>query len=130
MKSAELEESLDQKCSLYDRWSYESEYLSLYWVTKLSEEELREQRERDKEDFLDRIWLSPLAGGLAGNAGLDEFNRLSEFARKNQLCDARSWHDYEKLEEAIREAVEDDLLIPVIDQTDGWGGGYAGRARP
>lgn len=124
MESIELEESIEMRCTLYEQFAYETGYLSMPCIASLSDEERRKEREQDKEDFLDWLWLSPLARGLAGDVGLDELDRLRKFAEANRLDCGRARHDYKKLEEAIKDAVEDDLLIPVIDRTDDWGGGY------
>ncbi|SAL69773.1 hypothetical protein AWB74_04035 [Caballeronia arvi] len=123
MESVELEESTEMRCTLYELSAYEADYLSMPRISELSNEERRKQRERDKQDFLEWFWLSPLAGGLAGEVGSEELDQLHEFARENQLHDARSRHLYKEVEDAIKEAVEDDLIIPVIDRTDDWCGG-------
>ena len=123
MDSVELEESTEMRCTLYELSAYEADYLSMPRISELSNEERRKQRERDKQDFLEWFWLSPLAGGLAGDIGFEELDRLREFARENQLHEAHSRHLYKEVEDAIKEAVEDDFIIPVIDRTDDWCGG-------
>ncbi|AET93078.1 hypothetical protein BYI23_C009320 [Burkholderia sp. YI23] len=92
--------------------------MNLHWVSALSAEARRKQRERDKTDFLEWFWLGPLAGGLAGDVGLDELERLGEFAKAIGLIEGHSRHAHKRLEEAIEHAVEDDLIIPVIDRAD------------
>ena len=123
MESVDLEESIEMRCTLYEQFAYEDEYESRPAVMALSNDERRKQRERDKEDFLEWLWLSPLAGGMAGDAGRNELNRLRQFAKANGLVCGRGPH-YRELEELIKEAVEDDLIVPVIDRTDEFGVGY------
>ncbi|SAL76115.1 hypothetical protein AWB74_04941 [Caballeronia arvi] len=124
MQKVELEESTERRCTLYSETGYEDEHRSSYAFSLLSEAERRKQREQDKEDFLEWFWLSPLAGGLAGDVGVEELDALGEFAIENGLTRGHSRDTHEQLEEAVKEAVEDDLVIPVIDRADDWGGGY------
>ena len=127
MESVELEESIEMRCTLYGQFAYEDEYETRPVVMALSNDDRWKQRERDKEDFLEWLWLSPLAGGLAGDVGRDELNRLRQFAKANGLVRGRDPH-YSDLEELIKEAVEDDLIVPVIDRTVQFGSGYMAPA--
>lgn len=128
MQSVELEECTERRCTLYEQFSYQDEYQSRPAFMALSENERREQRERDKEDFLEWLWLSPLAGGLAGKIGLEELQRLREFAKECELIHGRADLHHDRLEALIKEAVDDDLIIPVIDRTEEFSGGYMAPA--
>jgi hypothetical protein len=128
MQSVELEECIERRCTLYEQFTYQDEYQSRHAFMALSDNERREQRERDKEDFLEWLWLSPLAGGLAGKIGLEELQRLREFAKACELTLGRADLHHDTLEALIKEAVEDDLIIPVIDRTEEFSGGYTAPA--
>ncbi|SAL23488.1 hypothetical protein AWB74_00955 [Caballeronia arvi] len=124
MEKVELDESTERRCTLYSEAGYEDEHRSSYAFSLLSEAERRKQREQDKEDFLEWFWLSPLASGLADDVGVEELDALGEFAIENGLARGDSRDTHKQLEDAVKEAVEDDVVIPVIDRTDDWSGGY------
>jgi hypothetical protein len=124
MESVELDDSMAMMpCTLYMRFAYEFEFAELPHVASLSDEQRRQQREEDEEDFLAWFWACQLTSAD------DELERLREFVIANGLGLRSGRLDAKELEESIRDAVEEGLVVPVIDRTqESWSGGYATAA--
>lgn len=115
MDGVDVAFDLDQNCSLYELSEYVRNSEHIPELRALSKEERRQKRGRDKEGF-ERFWLSFAydCDDTTPPSAVPALAPVCDFVEEYHLASGQRILRCDDLERVLKEAVEDEIIVPVM----------------